>query len=88
MDPKDLRKGAYVVWAGEEKPDIGLSQGHPGRIWDPSWQDVGVTWAGMPQEALANNSVFDYQDLHLITAEDYEEACRNLTPRPYPTAQR
>ena len=88
MDKQDLYKGAYVVWDGEEQPDIKLFPGHPGRIWDPSWQDVGVTWAGMGQHALANDALYDYEDLRLITAEEYEERCRQLPASSYPTTER
>ena len=66
MEKSQLRKGMLVAWDGPERPERGLRRGHPGRVWDPSWQDVGVTWAGMDNHALANNSVYDYEDLREI----------------------
>jgi hypothetical protein len=76
-----------VEWLGEDNEpnaDEGyLRRGHPGRITDPSPQDVFVEWAGLEDRGVSQWLCYDLEALGELDEPEYErraERCREGLP--------
>jgi hypothetical protein len=48
-----------------------LRHGHPGRVTDPSWQDVFVDWDGLEDQGASRWVCYDLPGLNEITDQEY-----------------
>ena len=65
-----------VEWLGEEnEPDADegfLRRGHPGRITDPSAEDVFVEWVGLERRGVSQWICYDFQILGELDEAEFE----------------
>ena len=70
-----LRVDLPVEWIGvqsREDEEAGrLQPGHPGRVTDPSWQDVFVEWVGLEDKGVSRWICFDYEALAELSETEY-----------------
>lgn len=82
VDPRRLAHDLAVEYLGEDDapdPSHGhLRHGHPGRITDPSPQDVFVEWFGLEDKGASRWICYDYEGLAELEEAEYERRCQRL----------
>lgn len=74
----DSRVGGHVVFAGEDRPNFGLSAGYPGVVRLDADNELMVTWYGMGRRALANRSRFPATELIDVSSTRYQRLCDEI----------
>ena len=82
MDPRRLAHHLPVEYLNEDDEHDALEGhlrlGHPGRITDPSPQDVFVEWFGLEHAGASRWVCYDYQGLGELDEAEYERRCERL----------
>ncbi|HWG93201.1 MAG TPA: hypothetical protein VNU66_03105 [Mycobacteriales bacterium] len=83
MDARELQWGLPVEYCGADDGD-GLAPGHPGRVTDPSPEDVFVEWVGLEDAPVSRWICFDLPALaaldEAVLAERSDRVRRGLPP--------